>query len=148
MPSPISLRPSTFFATLLLLCIIMYNNSNKGEWGYSLVLCCTANQQCCAAQTVLPPNLNLDYVVKSTSKINQVTMSCSYVEPPVPSPGNCHSNKYFSHWYWSTLAKKKRTALEHVYKHGTIYAYAKSPVWLRGFIFSCCTSDYTSQILF
>ena len=31
MPSPIDLRPSTFFATLLLSCIIMYNNSNKGE---------------------------------------------------------------------------------------------------------------------
>lgn len=106
MHSPINLRSSTFFATLLLPCITMYNNSNKGEWGYSLVLCCTANQQRCAARTILPPNLNLDYVVKSTSKINQVTMSYSYVEPLVPSLGNCHSNKYFSHWYWSTLAKK------------------------------------------
>ena len=128
----------------------MYNNSNK--WGYSLLMCCTAKQtayqQCCAARTIVPPNLNLDYVVKSTSKINQVTMNCSYVEPLVPSLVNCHGNKYFSHWYWSTLAKKHAT-LEHVYKHGkTIYAYAKSPVWLRGSIFSCCTSDYTRRILF
>ena len=62
------------------------------------LLCCTAKQtayqQRCAAQTILPPNLDLGYVVKSTSKINQVTMSCRYVEPLVPSPGNCHGNKY------------------------------------------------------
>ena len=68
---------------------------------YSLLMCCTAKQtvyqQCCAARTILPPNLNLDYVVKSTSKINKVTMNCSYVEPLVPSLVNCHSNKYFSH---------------------------------------------------